>query len=268
MSSSIQNRIKDLEQFRKEFACPDIKGTFEIHIFMVPTNPEDNFDEIVEQYIEVTEQLNKERRLKDPNCNLIKPCLLALDFRGKGYVTVMQSSRYCVCPDLETAVTECNKEADLYLEKFREQNVPITIIREKLETLACSHGVPVTDEEAQKYPKYFEFHIRVARKNEDTESRITNEELEELSKISKKFTEQFGTPVPLSYNKIRDQQRYLNVRFSGIGSETARARVAAIVEAIKQSEYFKWIKTIAEYVPYDSFRALDKGWIDFDDFEN
>lgn len=258
--TSIQNRILDLSGYKKKSPSPNIGGTFEIHIFMTPLNPN---HEIVQKYIQVTEQINKERGSIDPNCTLIKPCLLALDFRGKGYVHVMQSSRYCNYSNLDEAISECNKEADLYHKKFQEQDVPITIIREKLEALASSSGVPVTDEEAKIYPKYFEFHIRLKRKNNDTISPVTQEELTELTKISDRFTRVFNTPVPISYNKINEHQRYLNIRFRNVGSQTSRLRVSEIVDEINKAEYFEWVKTISEYVPYDSFTELDRGWIDF-----
>lgn len=258
--ASIQNRIEDVQKYFDENPSPEISGTFEIHIFMSPLNPS---KEIIDEYNEATNIINKERRETDPNCILIKPCLLALDFRGKGYVTVMQSSRYYYCSNLRDAVAECNREADAYLKIFKERNVPITIIREKLETLASSEGVPVTDESSKKYPKYFEHHIRVKRRDGNTISPITPDELQELNDISEKFTDEFCTPIPISYNKVSELQRYLNARFRNVGSETCKSRVADIINAINKTQNFEWVKTISEYVPYDSYTALDQGWIDF-----
>lgn len=114
--------------------------------------------------------------------------------------------------------------------------------------------------------KYFEFHIRVSRKNEnnkDSNCPISLEEINELSNISKEFSELFKIPVPSSYNNGQDHQRYLNVRFRNIGSNQARKNVDEIVQAIHNSHYFKLDKIIAEYVPYDSYTQLDNGWIDF-----
>merc|ERR1711916_82304 len=78
------------------------------------------------------------------------------------------------------------------------------------------------------------------------------------------FSTQFGTPVPLSYNRAKAGQRYMNVRFSGCGSDTARARVQEIVDAISQhTPSLVHEKTISEYVWAADNRAMDSGWIDF-----
>lgn len=256
--SEIKNRINDLTKYYKENPYPDItKSVFEIHVFFAPVNPD---QQTIDKYVEVTKEINNDRA--NSGKNQTKACLLALEFRDAGYVTVMQSSRYYHTDSMEKAIAECNYEADCYLEKFKKHGVKIDVIREKLETLASSNGVPKTDNDSLLYPKYFEFHIRVAKKSNTNNDPISDVELQELEDISKKFTKQFDTPVPLSYNKLNEQQRYLNVRFRKIGSESARSQVDQIVQAINASENFVWVKTIAEYVPYDSFPELDIGWID------
>jgi hypothetical protein len=161
----------------------------------------------------------------------------------------MQSSRYCTHSNLIDAIEDCNKEADLYCKKFKEKNIPVDIIREKLETLASSTGVPFSDNEAKKYPKYFEFHIRVKRRNKDTITPVTPEEITELTTISEKFTKQFNIPVPISYNKVNEHQRYLNVRFRNVGSETARSKVTEIVNEINKLKTLSGIKQYQNTFP-------------------
>jgi hypothetical protein len=203
----------------------------------------------------------------------IKACHLALDFRGKGFVRVMQSARYFVAHSMDQAIAELHKEADMYTELIAEvykngelnieEDGKFQVVREKLETLASSHGVPVSDQDAANFNKYFEFHIRLSRKDETDITPVSDEEVAELQAISQEFTERFGVPVPLSYNKTNEHQRFLNVRFRKTGSHNAREFVQQIVDAINSSVSFKWVKTISEYVPYDSFTSLDEGWIDF-----
>lgn len=262
---SVQNRINSLEEYKLKFPYPKIKKIFEIHIFMFPLNPS---PEIIKKYLEITDFINKLRQ-SEPGFTKIKPCLLALDYRGKGYVNVMQSARYFGTDNIEEAIKETNREADLYQKLFneafetKELKEQVYVVREKLETLASSEGVPQTDSEALKFPKYFEFHIRVKRKNTENIEPITAEELAELNLLSLKFTELFKTPLPISYNQNNEHQRYLNVRFRNVGSITARERVSEIVSAIEKTNNFAPVKIIAEYVPYDSFTELDRGWIDF-----
>ena len=82
----------------------------------------------------------------------------------------------------------------------------------------------------------------------------------------------FGTPVPFSYNKSKTGvgksfQRYLNVRFQ-CGFDEAYEKVKLICDEINATGTFKVVKVISEYVWYDTFRALDRGWIDFDDSDS
>lgn len=263
------NRVMDLESHWKGSPCPKISGTFEIHIFFTPLNPS---PEIVAKYTEITELINRARG-DDPGFNRIKPVYLALDFRGVGYVKVMQSARYYVADSVDQALAECRREADLYQRLFDESHAKgelkerVHVVREKLETLASSPGVPTTDDEAQRHPQYFEFHLRVTRRGRATgttaHTPVTDKELRELTTVSETFSRRFSVPVPISYNQNNEHQRYLNLRFRGIGSETARARVQEVVTAINETASFTHVKTISEYVPFDSYPELDRGWIDF-----
>jgi len=62
-------------------------------------------------------------------------------------------------------------------------------------------GIPQTDEETCNYPKYFEFHIKVKRKDGQDTGSITNEEVTALKSVAVDFSKLYGVPVPLSFNK-------------------------------------------------------------------
>ena len=95
-------------------------------------------------------------------------------------------------------------------------------------------------------------------------------EIESLQKVSREFSQTFKRPVPLSYNENKNKlnqdgqghQRFLNVRF-----RTGRAEVVPHVKqvetAINELTPFKVLKTISEYVWYDTYTDMDKGWIDY-----
>jgi len=263
---NVKNRIYDLEGYKNTNKYPTITGISELHVFFEPINPS---LKTVNKFSQICEEIN-EKNKDVRGFNKIKACHLCLHYKNVGDLRVMQSSRYLTSNDMDFIINECLNEADLIQKGFDdaykngEIDEKVNIIREKIEATASNKGVPQTNEESLNYPtKYFEFHIRLGRKNDDTITCIQEDEILELKELSCQFTEKFGTPVPLSFNQTNEHQRYLNVRFSQIGSEEAKAKVQEIVKAIDNSKNFKWIKTIAEYVWYDSNRALDSGWIDF-----
>jgi len=264
--TEVINRIHDIEGFLQANPCPEINGVYEGHIFFSCLNPS---KELIEAYTKATDQINEFRVQSAPSpttASKIKACVLALNFRGVGYVVVLQSARYFHADNLRQAIAELQRDADEYTEYFTKRNIDIQVFREKLECLASCSGVPKTDQEAKKFSKYFEFHIRIRRKNDNVIDPVSDEELKELEEISERLSAEFNCPVPLSYNKAKESefQRYLNVRFRGVGSDQCKENVDAVVQAIEASKNFKWEKTISEYVPFDTLTALDKGWIDFE----
>jgi hypothetical protein len=68
--------------------------------------------------------------------------------------------------------------------------------------------------------------------------------------------------VPLSYNALKPAQRFLNVRARGVGLAEAMAPVDALAAAIAGVEGLVVKKTIAEYICFDSNRAVDNGWLE------
>lgn len=270
---SIENRITDVESYLK--TGPNIKGLSEIHIFFSPVNPQ---PKTVEKFVEICNKITESHK-DDPHFKKIKPCHLSLHFKGVGDVRVMQSSRYIISDDIKTVIKECNEEADKMQELFntayenKEIDEKVSVIREKIEAIASADGVPKTNDDAKLYERYFEYHIKLQRKNPKNKDQdkkdqrinepITEDEINKLKELSKKFSDKFERPVPLSFVNNMFHQRYLNVRFENIGSIEAAKRMKEIEKAIDETDDFEWDKTISEYVWFDSYRALDKGWIDF-----
>lgn len=261
---SVQNRITNVGEYLK--TTPTIKGLSEIHIFFSPVNPQ---EKTVAKFVEICEKLNTERSGEE-GFTKIKPCHLSLDFKNVGMVRVMQSSRYITSKDMYHVINECYTEADRMQSMFnealtnREIDEEVSVIREKIEAIASADGVPKQNEEAINFDRYFEFHIKVKRKNSTTTEPITDTEVNELVDLSHKLSEKYERPVPLSFINNTLHQRYLNVRFEGIGSIECINRLQDVERAIEATDNFSWDKTIREYVWFDSFRQLDKGWIDFD----
>jgi hypothetical protein len=259
----IANRIKNVPEYLS--SCPEIKGLSEIHIFFTPICPR---PQTVKKFEEICDLITKSRS-SEPGIRPIKPCHLSLNFKNIGDLRVMQSSRYIMSQDMYHVIKECNDEADKMQQMFDdaynsgEIDEKVSVIREKIEAIASAQGVPCTDTDAQKFSRYFEFHIKLKRKNSESNDEITEQEIIELKELANILSDKYQRPVPLSFVNNCIHQRYLNVRFETLGSESARKIVAEIEQSINNTHNFCWDKTISEYVWFDSYRALDSGWIDF-----
>ena len=266
---TVLNRIENDVAYRSSYPVMHGTGTLaathEAHIFLGELNPN---QEQVLRYYKVVDEWNK---CHPEVTDKMKACYLALVFRDpdgtEKTVSVMQSARYIRSNDMEAVVKETHEDADWFAQH------DFSVIREKIEASAYGiHGIPLQDAEMERYPtKYFEFHIKVGRADSQDRSELTDAEITELKNISEVFTKQFKTPVPLSYNRNPHQlgndgqghQRFLNVRFRKIGLEKVKEQVKEVESAINDTRSFKVIKTISEYVWYDSFTELDHGWIDY-----
>ncbi len=269
IQGTVLNRIGDDALYSKTYPQMTGSGTMEatqeLHIFLNELNPS---EERVQRYYTLVNEWN------DLHPNLtdkMKACYLALVFRdpsgAENTVSVMQSARYLRSNDTAFVVSQAHEDAKWFADHG------FTVIREKIEATAYGIiGIPNSNEEMEKYPtKYFEFHIKVGRIDKTDTSELTETEIDELKSISKISTERFQIPIPLSYNKNADKmhkdglgyQRFLNARFRNIGFDTVKTHVRAIESEINSSKAFRVIKTISEYVWYDSLSALDHGWIDY-----
>jgi hypothetical protein len=236
----------------------------EIHIFLGPIWVGDTFDsKIIERYTQIVGLFNEIMKDSYENFKPMKAPVLALKFAEIGYVTVMQSSLYVLSNDRQKIIDATHQISDMFI------LAGFTVLREKIEaSIYGIDGIPQTRENAEKYNKYFEFHIRVSRTNTEILEPLKEEELNKLEIISETFRKSFGVPIPLSFNRAKEGtreglQRYLNLRTRGIGAIESKKKVDEIVEAINKTGDFRVEKVIAEYPWGDSNVELDKGWIDF-----
>jgi len=196
----------------------------------------------------------------------MKMCYLTLLFRKAGQVKVLQSARYFRCDDQDEVIKEIYKDAAFF------QEHGFDIARIKIEANAyAGKGIPTTDDEAKEHPKYFEHHIKVEHKTTKENIPLPKEEEEALIKVAQQMTKLYKTPVPLSWNNLANPnnhenpgyQRFLNIRFRNTGLKNCAAYVDKISKSINEVTSFKVVKSIDEYVWYDTFHEMDHGWIDF-----
>lgn len=244
----------------------NIPALQEIHIFLAPvwdatTNLID--EALIVRYNDVVKEFNNVMIDTYPNFKEMKNPVLSLKFANIGYLTVMQSSLYVLSNNKAEVIQCAHMLANLF------KTAGFVILREKIEaSIYGINGIPESKEEIDKYGNYFEFHIRVEHKSPTSDKiPLASKELQELENISSEFQEKFGIPIPLSFNRSTHTdggyQRYLNARFRGIGSVEASAKVREICNKINETGNLRVVKTISEYVWYDTFVDLDKGWIDF-----
>lgn len=265
----------------------------EIHIFLAPLNPDPN---TIEKYYAACEKFNatilpelkKTYERDDTKLPLMKPCLLSLLFRDLSpgasanatkEIRVMQSARYVWSNSPAFVKTMSKVDADFF------EGEGFTCVRQKIEASAYGiDGIPLTKAEFEqaewdKEKQYFEFHVKVelkpesGAKSEAPSPDMTPEELSHLQRISLELSNQFKVPVPLSFNNNRDQhrsaqdglgsQRFLNVRFRGVGVKECEPRLEAVKTAVNTQTAFRVIKTISEFVWFDTAPEIDHGWIDF-----
>lgn len=214
-----------------------VTGSFEIHVFVSPLDPE-------------ASQAEKFREACGAH---MKALLLNLDYVGKGFVGVLQSSRY-VTGGVEEARAAAAEDARIL------RAAGFEVIREKVEALASCAGVPRDFKEARRSPgdRYFEFHVLVDRPGRP----IDDADVASLRGVAAEFSRRLGTPVPLSYNALKPAQRFLNLRARGVGLAEAMAPVQALAGEIAAMDGLVVKKVIAEYICFDSNRAVDNGWLE------
>jgi len=235
----------------------------ELHCFLLPLNPEQKFIDLA---MEATQKYN-EKYASELKGYPMKMCFLALLFRTAGVVRVLQSARYFRSDDQDEVIKEIYKDAAFY------QEFGFDVVRIKIEANAYANkGIPNTDEEAKEWPKYFEHHIKVEHKTSKSNDALPKEEEEALANVSKQMGELYSVPVPLSWNNLANEgnednpgyQRFLNIRFRNTGVKNCQKNVENLTKSINEKTPFKVVKSIDEYVWYDTYTAMDHGWIDFD----
>ena len=201
-----------------------------------------------------------------------------------GVVRIMQISMYVYSDSMLEVLRYTLKLA----QAFTRAGFDIYRIKNEAMILGC-RGMPESDEEMRTQKKrYTEFHMRVCRKNGDLVTPLSSEELALLQRCADRLTELCGSRVALSYNeaqedakisaalalkedaegetssKIQKQnQRYFNFRFDGIGITTAMERLSHVEGWIAEATdgHFEVKKTHYELAWHDTGRTFDQGWI-------
>lgn len=222
----------------------DVTGSFELHIFVAPLAPDEataaRFDAVC-------------RQAGTPGSPM-KGLLLQLDFVQRGFVGVLQSSRYC-----QGTVADARREAAADAAMLRAAG--FTVLREKVEAVASNDGVPLDASDESRMPpgRYFEFHLLIRRG--DGDGTLSASDMGALRGLASDLSSRFGTPVPLSYNQFKPGQRFLNLRTYGLGRREADERVAQIERAVGELG-LAVTKVIREYICADTNKALDQGWLE------
>ena len=219
-----------------------VTGTFEIHVFVTPLDPPPA----------VAQAFSAACRGDGESAHM-KGLLLNLDYQRRGFVGVLQSSRY-VRGTLDDARAGAETDARILADAGFE------VVRRKVEAVATNDGVPQTAADAERSPtdRYFEFHLLVDGKKRP----ISNEDVVSLRGIAHAMSERLGVPVPLSYNALKPAQRFLNLRARRMGLEQAMVNVRALEAQINATEVLGVVKIISEYICSDDNRALDDGWLE------
>jgi hypothetical protein len=217
-----------------------VTGAFEIHVFVEPLDPP---PEAVEAFGQAC------RGAPVP----MKALLLALDYVGRGFVGVLQSSRY-VHGGVELAREAARADAEAL------RAAGFTVIREKVEAVAVNDGVPRTAADALASPadRYFEFHVLI----DGVDGPLSPADMVALRGLAAAFSGRLASPVPLSYNALKPSQRFLNLRARGVGLDQAMATVHDLERAVGELGQVAVKKVIAEYICFDSNRAVDNGWLE------
>jgi len=214
-----------------------VTGVFEIHVFVEPLDPP---EDRVEAF-----------RIACASGSM-KALLLELDYVGKGFVGVLQSSRY-----IQGDVADARQAAHTDAEVLRAAG--FSVIREKVEAVSTNPGVPRDSSDAASSPadRYFEFHLLIDGKH----GPLSEDDMLALRGLATEFSQRFSRPVPLSYNALKPAQRFLNLRARGCGVAEAMQPVDQLAAAIAARDLVVK-KTIAEYICFDSNRDVDNGWLE------
>eukprot|EP01118_Nematostelium_gracile_P012107 TRINITY_DN4378_c0_g1_i1.p1 TRINITY_DN4378_c0_g1~~TRINITY_DN4378_c0_g1_i1.p1 ORF type:complete len:230 (-),score=60.98 TRINITY_DN4378_c0_g1_i1:434-1123(-) len=213
----------------------NIKGVFEIHIFVLPLNPN---EETIEKFRNAC------------TTNGMKPLLLFLQY-DDGAKGVLQSSCY-VSGDFATAYAKSLENVEAL------KSAGFEVVRNKIEALASNEGVPQKENDPMQPNLYFEFHILVSKLDN---SPLELEDIDFLVDTSQKLSSDLQLCIPLSWNYLKPSQRFLNTRTYNIGREESSKMVDLISTKVIDHN-LKIAKVISEYIVYDTNKALDNGWLE------
>lgn len=215
-----------------------VTGTFELHVFVAPLDPP---PEVIERF--------KAACQGAPSPT--KALHLQLDYVNRGFVGVLQTSRY-VQGDLAHAIHSIHEDAAMI------RAAGLEVLREKVEALGTNAGVPRDDADAKGEPpgRYFEFHVLI----DGVDHPLSEEDMVALRGLSRDLGAELKAPVPLSYNTLKPAQRFLNLRGHGVGLDRALAPVKDLERRVADGRALKVTKLISEYICFDTNPAVDNGW--------
>ncbi|MFI7678252.1 nucleotidyl transferase AbiEii/AbiGii toxin family protein [Actinophytocola sp. NPDC049390] len=131
-------------------------------------------------------------------------------------------------------------------------NAALRVDRVKIEAAPWNEGVPGTDDEAAA-DRYFEHHVKVLRGSDFRDLLTLLEAVE-------------GHHAHVSRNARRvradgHEERFVTQRCHGVGRETARARLDAMLAALSAAGV-EVLEVEEEYVVHDDALTLDNGWLE------
>jgi hypothetical protein len=181
----------------------------------------------------------------------MKALLLNLDYVGRGFVGVLQSSRYVRAGSRRRGRPRPRMRGCLRAAGFE-------VIREKVEALASCDGVP-RDAEARRSPgdRYFEFHVLVDGRGGRS---MTRRGVAARGRGGVLAAARDAGAAVLQ----RAQAGAAVFKPAGAGGRAgrgdgagarARPEIAAMDGLVVK-------KVIAEYICFDSNRAVDNGWLE------
>lgn len=245
---------------------------YEIHIFLNPVwmSPDEIDKNIINKYTFLCSLFNNIFKDKYKYFKNMGSPVLSLIFTKETEdleVTVLQSSLYYSSNDFNNVVNLTHKLAIMF------SLCGFEVIREKIEVMTYGiEGLPSDINDIENDKNYYEYHIRVMKKNTDIDNNkiaINSEEYNELLSLKNNIANIYKLKVPLSFNRTNDSlnnpekqyQRYINLRFRNISNDAINIIINQIIEYINSSSSLKVAKTHREYIVYDSFTDLDNGWI-------
>lgn len=242
------------------------KANHELHIFLLPHDPD---HETVQKFFKVVTEWNKQHPSIKSH---MEACYLGIPFRrqdgSEHIVHVIQSARYFKTNDTAEAINQVHNDARWFAACGFE------VDREKIEaSVYGTDGIPLTHDEAAIYTKNcFEFHINIGLKSQHSKFiRLSEQEANQLKELRVNFSKEFQTPVLSSYNINEDQlhgdrtdlQRFIDLRFRKKGFNEIKPLLDRIKRAINDTEYFKVLKVLHEFIWYDTNPSGDQYSIEY-----
>ncbi|MEU7526018.1 nucleotidyl transferase AbiEii/AbiGii toxin family protein [Saccharothrix sp. NPDC042600] len=134
------------------------------------------------------------------------------------------------------------------------EDAGLRVLRVKVEAAPWNEGVPRTDDQARP-DLYFEHHVKLRLPRDDWKALsavldVAKAHNAHLSRNARRRTEG------------RKEERFVTQRCHGVGRATARARLDALLEALRR---WKVLEVEEEYVVHDDALEVDRGWIDAED---